>query len=319
VRAGINRAYVVTDQLLILDTTNPAAPVLAGTYPAVVEDMRVVGSRLFLVVDGGLRVLDVSDPAAPVLLASYQPACATHHLAVTEDRIYLAGDCLTVLHWQEGAAPLFSWVAEAESGIRSGSMTVHTGQGASACSYVSDATANSGGSVRFQVSVPANGLYYLWARAMGLAWNQNSFSVLVDGRTIEQYEIPQFGGSWTWGWDAVHPNGQPAGPFALAAGPHTITFRTREANARLDAIQLVNRLDYQPAYFLPCGVTPTATPTSTITPTPSLTSTATPTVTPTPTATLTPTPTATSTSTPTATPTASPPPVRSYYLPVIRR
>ncbi len=176
VRAGTNRAYVVTDQLLILDTTDPTTPTLAGVYAADVEDLVVMGNRLFLVVDGALRVLDVSNPGAPVLLASYQPSCAAHHLAVTEDRIYLAGDCLTVLHWQEGAAPFFSWVAEAEDGTRSGSLAVHTGQGASACRYVSDTTANSGSTLSLPVNVPANGLYYLWARVMGLAWDQNSFS-----------------------------------------------------------------------------------------------------------------------------------------------
>ena len=129
------------------------------------------------------------------------------------------------------------------------------------------------------MTVPYDDNYYLWARAMGLDWNQNSFWVSVDGAPFFHYEIGQFGGQWTWGWEQVHVEGQPVAPFALSAGQHTVVFASREPLSRLDAIVLVNRSGYVPTQFTPCGATATATPTNT--PTATATSTPSPTASPT--------------------------------------
>ena len=205
-------------------------------------------------------------------------------------------------------APFTPWAIEAEQGVRSGSMVIGSDPTASACQYVADATAWSDSTVTFDVNVPYAGSYYLWARVKGLDWSQNSFKVSVNGDPWFHYEIPQFGGDWTWGWDAVHENNQPLIPFLLQAGANSVRFQTREANARLDRVHLVNRANVTPTEILPCGVTPTATPTPTRTPT----------------ATWTPTPTATPTATPTVTPTAtaSPTPIavwQSRYFPFLPR
>ena len=241
-------------------------------------------------------------------------------------------------------APLAVWHMEAEDGTRAGGMRVGTDNGASKCGYVYDTVPFSGGTVRFDASVPYAGDYALWARVMGTDWNNNSFFVKVDGGPIFHYEVGQFGGQWTWGWDPVHANNLPVMVFTLSAGTHTIEFSTREAETRLDAVLLVNRSDYVPTYVWVCGTTPSPTPTTTPTATPSSTSTPTPTQTPTLTVTPTRTPTATATTTPTAsptptntpthtpsatvtetltitqtaTPTATPTPVRRY-LPLILR
>ncbi|MCB0231849.1 MAG: hypothetical protein KDH90_22465, partial [Anaerolineae bacterium] len=64
--------------------------------------------------------------------------------------------------------------------------------GASACYYVYDTVPWSGSSITFDVTVPYDDNYYLWARAMGLDWDKNSFWVSVDGAPPFHYEIGQF-------------------------------------------------------------------------------------------------------------------------------
>ena len=228
--------------------------------------------------------------------------------------------------------PQWVWHREAESVPRTGSMLRGEDGGASVCYYVYDTIPWSGSTITFNITVPYDDNYYLWARAMGQAWNQNSFWVSVDGGPFFHYEIGQFGGQWTWGWEPVHVEGQPVAPFALSAGAHTVVFSSREPLSRLDAVVLVNRNGYVPAQFTSCGATstptatntPTATPTATSTPThtptptASATWTATPTRTPTATATWTATPTTTPTATATTTPTATPV-ARYRYLPLILR
>jgi hypothetical protein len=214
--------------------------------------------------------------------------------------------------------PPWVWLGEAEDAPRTGSMQRGTdSSGASACYYVYDPVAYSGSTVTFNVSVPYDDAYYLWSRAMGLDWDQNSFTVFVDNTEVRQVEIRPVGGQWTWNWHRVTDEiaGSPVVQvFRLSAGSHTIRFQSREANTSLDAIVLVNRSGYVPTQFTPCA--PTATPTATQTSTPTATATPTRTATPTitPTATLTPTSTPTATATPTATPV-----VHERYLPLILR
>lgn len=150
--------------------------------------------------------------------------------------------------------PLTTWNAEAEQGTRSGGMAVGTDSAASACQYVADATANSGGAVTFNVELPHSGLYYLWARVEGMGWNNNSFFVSVNGAPQLHYEVPQFAGTWNWGWDAIHENNQAVVPFYLNTGINTVRFQTREANARLDRVFLVNRTGSAPTMVAPCTI-----------------------------------------------------------------
>jgi hypothetical protein len=207
--------------------------------------------------------------------------------------------------------PLFLWRQEAEEGTLTPPMTIVQGSAASAGRYVRSATAQEGTAI-YGFNVPATGNYYPWARARGLSWGENSFYVSVDGAAEFHYELPQFDGQWAWGWDRIQANQQQAGPLALSAGWHTLTFRGREPNARLDAVLLANDGSYVPSGALP---TPTFTPSNTWTPTPTQTWTTTATASPPRTATTTPSPTdtplptsavtqtPTKTSTKTATPT----------------
>ena len=198
------------------------------------------------------------------------------------------------------ANPLAVSLVEAEEGTRTGSMQLGADPGASTCQYVSDAVPFSGSAVTFAVTVPYPGDYYLWARAKGTSWNNNSFFVWIDGSTPFHYEIGQFNNQWTWGWEPVHPEGQAVEPISLSSGTHFLGFGSRESLSRLDTVLLVNRSHYVPTQYAPCGSTATPTPTGTPTRTPTATPSPSPTTTTTPTTTLNPTPT--DTSTPTTTP-----------------
>ncbi len=198
------------------------------------------------------------------------------------------------------ANPLAVSLVEAEEGTRTGSMQLGADPGASTCQYVSDAVPFSGSAVTFAITVPYPGDYYLWARAKGTGWNNNSFFVWVDGSAPFHYEIGQLNNQWTWGWEPVHPEGQAVEPISLNSGTRILGFGSRESLARLDTVLLVNRSHYVPTQYAPCGSTATLTPTGTPTRTPTATPTPSPTPTTTPTPTLKPTPT--DTSTPTTTP-----------------
>ena len=221
-------------------------------------------------------------------------------------------------------APLFVWYQEAENGTLTQPISLGTDATASACQYIFYPTGWSGGSSTFQITVPRAGAYYLWARAMGLSYTQNSFLIAFDSAPDGWYEIPQFNDQWIWGWDAVGLEGNDVTVFDLAAGTHTLRIGVREAYSRLDMVLLTNDAAYTPNQFTPCG--PTNTPTSTLTPT--WTPTRTPTRTPTPTATRSggrallplinrqPPPTITPTPTQALTPTATPTPtVTSTWTP----
>jgi len=157
------------------------------------------------------------------------------------------------------------------------------------------------------VYAPYGGTYHLWARVMGLDWNQNSFFVAVDGSPDAVFEIPPVGGQWTWGWQRSAVDAQGGTAVNLGAGAHAIQFKHREAGARLDVVALTNDAGYAPSAITPCVPTATRTPTATPTVTPTLTPsrTPTPTRTPTFTSTATRTPSPTPTRTPTFTPTAT--------------
>jgi len=214
------------------------------------------------------------------------------------DRTYNGGTDAFVVKL---ANPRPFWQAlEAEWGTLTPPMTTATDALASACTYVLSSEREAG-QVVLTFPVPARDTYYVFARGMGQGWGENSFWVSVDGGAETHWEIPQADGTWAWVWDRVLT-------VSLEPGVHTLRFRGREPNARLDRVEISNWLDYTPS-VLPCAATPTptatgtASPTSTPTGTPTPTATATGTPTPTATGTASPTGTPTDTSTPTATPT----------------
>jgi hypothetical protein len=186
----------------------------------------------------------------------------------------LASQALEPIAAQDTAhasSSLFVWHQEAEAGTLTAPMAIGRDTAASACYYISSPT-NGSGAATFTFTAPLYDTYYLWARAMGPSWGENSFFVSMDGGPELHYEI----GSWrsiyddplAWGWELVHANQQGLLSFVLSAGPHTLHVRAREPNARLDAIVISNNyMTYTPQEVAPCDSTPTATATGTATPT----------------------------------------------------
>ncbi len=62
-----------TDEIVIVDATNHAAPVLRSRYPATRSEtaMLAQGKNLYVADAGNFRIVDMSDPASPVLVGTY--------------------------------------------------------------------------------------------------------------------------------------------------------------------------------------------------------------------------------------------------------
>ena len=234
-----------------------------GYYDATAGDLKVARKSA-----SGWSIQTVTNYTGSTLQASLKVDSTGAPVFVFEDPA--TGD-LKMARWH----PRHVHHAEAEAGSRTGSMQLGTDPaGASACGYVHDTGQVPNSSVSFEVEVPYDDDYLLWARTMGLDWNHNSFTVFVDSIEVRQFEIRPVNNQWTWGWQPVaeEVGGVPVVEvFPLAAGTHTIRFQGREPLARLDAVLLVNRPSYLPTEYLPCGTTPTATPTGTPTRTPTTT------------------------------------------------
>lgn len=231
--------------------------------------------------------------------------------------------------------PLQDWQWEAEAGTLTPPMATAPDDEASACVYVGTAEHFSDtAAASFSVQINDEGDYYLWARVMGLSHAENSLFLQIDDRPILEFHFPEPFNIWLWA-RAHDQSTIDLIPHHFSPGAHTITFRGRERNSRLDAVLLTNDRDDTPAMPLtPCidgntpTPTPTITPTRTPTPSPSPIPTATATATPSPTPTPSPSPTGTPSPTPSPTGTAtvspaatsSPTPARfPLYLPVVLR
>ena len=153
----------------------------------------------------------------------------------------------------------FTWQQEAEDGDITPPMRGVQDATASNCGYVYSPD-NSSGSVSFTFTVPATSSYYLWARVKGSTLWSNSFYVSMDGGQEIHYEILPVGDQWIW--DRVHAEGQPEGPYVLTAGSHSLRFRAREANARLDAVLITNDPSLTPTDVRPCAAKVKVSPAS---------------------------------------------------------
>jgi hypothetical protein len=148
-----------------------------------------------------------------------------------------------------------------------------------------------GGAAIQQFTTTAPGTYRIWARTLAVNSGQDSMCVSLDGGPGINWSLP-IDANWRWSVVATFNSVQ------LPAGAHTLRFRVRELNAKLDRVIVTNDLNFVPTGL---GILPTYSPlpTPTIAPTvsplPSPTRTPTRVITATPSATLTPPPTATRT------------------------
>ena len=289
VAAAGSLLYAVSDVgLQVFDIANPAAPVEVGYIDSGEWPSDCAGHGI--AIDGGVAwvvgqavcTFNVHDAQRPRALAIQTPTTTGKQVFIARGRAFVAAQRGGLLVLQDYTSTPDHQRLEAETAVLTAPMAAANATAACYGRYVASAVGSSPGSARFDLHVGQPGNFLLWARAMGLGWDQNSFYVAIDGGPEFHYEIPQVNGQWTWGWDLVHPDLGNEAAFWLDAGSHSIRFRAREANARLDSIYLTNFPSGVPTNSQPCFGAAAFTPTPTATPTPTL---PTPTYTPSPTAT----------------------------------
>jgi len=275
-----NTAYIAdrSGGLFILDISDPTSPSELGVYdtPGDAYDVEVVGNTAYVATGSGLRVVDVSDPTAPREVGAHDTRGGAYEVVGSTVYVAAGSGGLVILRYVASeptitptpsitptptATPtstpfqLVSWQQEAEHGTIATPLAVKAGMGASACAYVySQATAYDApgvGNLSFDIQVSVPGEYYVWTRAMGLGWNNQSFFVSVDGGAPSVDRIPQIDGQWDWIWQQFDEN-----PISLDTGMHTLGFAGREANARLDYVVLTNDPAYVPPDLPICSAGP---------------------------------------------------------------
>ena len=111
--------------------------------------------------------------------------------------------------------------------------------------YVSSPTASQG-SVTFSVDIPVAGTYVIWARVLATGSTSESFLVAVDGGATDIYDAAMYTASPWWQWSVVNGRNNIAPltlnprTFVLTSGIHTVAFKTRDANVKLDRILITN-------------------------------------------------------------------------------
>jgi hypothetical protein len=197
---------------------------------------------------------------------------------------------------------------EAENFVLTSPMLVGIDADASNGQYVSvpsgssNTTCNansSAGWASYTFNVAQAGVHRIWARTLAQTGSSDSFCFQLDNGSVSTWSVPR---ATDWQWNPVRNT-----TFNLSAGVHTIRFRYREINTRLDKVLLTTDLSYTPSGFGP-GSGPTPTPVATATPTLTPVPGSSPTPTQIPTSTQTPVPTLTPTST------ATPAPGQDQYI-----
>ncbi len=151
----------------------------------------------------------------------------------------------------------YTWWGEAEDGALNQPIGVRTDENVSGCQYIYVTDDWSNGSASLNFTLPDAGNYYIWARAMGLSWHNNSFFVRIDDGEDFHFEImPDENENWVWRWQEAPPPEEYEDAVYLSAGRHTIRFKSREGGSRLDAVLITNQANYSPSQFHPCQTTP---------------------------------------------------------------
>ncbi len=215
--------------------------------------------------------------AAAALLRSYVPAANRTQVqqaleqtamdlgAPGKDNTYGYGliqvaDALRYLKQLTAPTPTpapFTWWMEAENGSLKQPIGMGEDENASGCGYIYVTEKWSDGGATFNFNLPDAGNYYIWARAMGRGWSNNSFFIRIDDGEEFHFEIlPADDGTWSWAWKPAPPPEEYTDSIYLSSGPHTIQFRSREQGSRLDAILITNQASYTPTEFHECGNTP---------------------------------------------------------------
>jgi hypothetical protein len=102
------------------------------------------------------------------------------------------------------------------------------------------------GFAKYEVEIPADGGYYLWARVLWGGECSNSFTVQIDDLEPVLLGEDMTFGVWHW---VRHPVSRMAKPVTLSKGRHTVIFRNREDGVALDQFLLATE-----KRFVPVGI-----------------------------------------------------------------
>ncbi len=198
---------------------------------------------------------------------------------------------------------------EAEQGTIQPPMATGNDPAASNGQYVSSALPHEG-TVSLDLYVESEADYEVWGRVWAASVSGDSFFVTVDGGTEVTWDIPLGGWTWITVTERVTADLALTQVYHLLPGWHQVLVRAREAEARLDVLEL--RV---------ATVTPTPTATASPSATPSRTPSPSPIGTPTPAGTASPTATLspTRTRTPTGTSLPTVPPGKAFLPMLLRR
>jgi lysophospholipase L1-like esterase len=116
--------------------------------------------------------------------------------------------------------------------------------------YPAGKTGDAAATFNFEIKAP--GTYYVWTRSLRATQPPGSWDVRADNGTFFIYDVFRGNIRSTWTWDLLAergPNGTAiADPktFAFGAGPHTLIFRVRFEELRLDKILLTTDPAFAP-------------------------------------------------------------------------
>jgi hypothetical protein len=250
--------------LKIIDTTDPASPVITGTYStfgAGGNGLVISGTKIYLSTNIDLRIVDVSSPNLPSLLGSFSFINGYHKIAIKGDYVYATKRLTGNIHVLDVSNPESVHLETTIVGASNSLATIdHFLVVASTNLRVFDITEGQA-----PILVATNPLS---ATAIGLGVRSDGLIAVVESTGVEFFQL-----------DEEEPT------------PTPTDTTTNTATATDTPTATATATDTPTA-------TATNTPTSTTTP---VTETQTPTPTNTATATATPTATATATATPTST------------------
>ncbi len=99
------------------------------------------------------------------------------------------------------------------------------------------------GFAKFEVEIPSDGGWYLWARVLWDGECSNSFTIQIDDGAPFLFGEDTTFNVWHW---VRYPVSRMAKPVTLSKGRHTVVFRNREDGVALDQLLLTTEKRYVP-------------------------------------------------------------------------
>ncbi|MDZ7302325.1 MAG: Ig-like domain-containing protein [candidate division KSB1 bacterium] len=144
---------------------------------------------------------------------------------------------------------------EAEDAVITSPMEIRSDAKAAAGKYVvypANGTEDASATLAFDIAQA--GTYYVWTRSLKVG-PPGSWTISVDGGADFVYDVFQNRSNSTWTWDLLSERGNGTAaapqfdprPFKFTAGTHTLEFKARYAETKLDQIIVTADRDFVPS------------------------------------------------------------------------